>query len=103
MLREEKRFNTKHLKTNITKENLRKGLLDLNPNKSSVPDRIHPKTFIETAPIISKEFGFIKKSLTALQLLKTMDEWAETPEMGGLVDVVYFDFPKAFNTVSHSN
>lgn len=61
MLREEKRFNTKHLKINITKENLRKGLLDLNPNKSSVPDRIDPKTFIEAAPVISKEFGFIKK------------------------------------------
>ena len=103
MLREEKRFNTKHLKINITKENLKKGLLDLNPNKSSGPDRIHPKTFIEAAPVISKEFGFIKKSLTALQLLKIMDEWTETPEMGELVDVVYFDFPEAFNTVSHSN
>lgn len=103
MLREEKRFNTKHLKINITKENLKKGLLDLNPNKSSGPDRIHPKTFIETAAVISKQFGFIKKSLTALQLLNIMDEWTETPEMGEFVDVVYFDFPEAFNTVSHSN
>lgn len=30
-----------------------------------------------------------------------MYEWTEIPEMGELVDVVYFDFQEAFNTVSH--
>ena len=41
MLREEEISNTKHLKINITKENLQKRWLTLNPNKSSGPDSIH--------------------------------------------------------------
>ena len=45
-LRKKKRYNTKHLKKNITKENLQKRLVALNPNKLSSPDCIHSKTFI---------------------------------------------------------
>ena len=51
--------------------------------------------------LTSKQFGFINRSSIALQLLRIMYEWTEIPEMGELVDVVYFDFQEAFNTVSH--
>lgn len=51
--------------------------------------------------LTSKQFGFINRSSITLQLLRIMYEWTEIPEMGELVDVVYFDFQEAFNTVSH--
>ena len=37
----------------------------------------------------------------ALQLLTIMEEWTEILERGKLVDVDYFDFQEAFNTVLH--
>ena len=51
--------------------------------------------------LINKQFGFISRSSITLQLLRIMYEWTEIPEMEELVDVVYFDFQEAFNTVSH--
>ena len=51
--------------------------------------------------LTNKQFGFISRSSITLQLLRIMYEWTEIPEMGELVDVVYFDFQGAFNTVSH--
>ena len=51
--------------------------------------------------LINKQFGFISRSSITLQLLRIMYEWTEIPEMRELVDVVYFDFQEAFNTVSH--
>ena len=36
-----------------------------------------------------------------LQLLKIMDDWTAQLDSGGQVDVIYTDFAKAFDTVSH--
>jgi len=48
-----------------------------------------------------KQFGFLKGRSTVLQLLKVVDRWTEIIEEGGVVDVVYCDFQKAFDTVPH--
>ena len=50
----------------------------------------------------SKQFGFLGGRSTTLQLLRVMDEWISILDRGGAVDVIYFDFMKAFDKVSHS-
>ena len=38
---------------------------------------------------------------TVMQLLRVLDDWTQTPDEGGSVDVIYMDFHKAFDTVPH--
>ena len=45
--------------------------------------------------------AFLAGRSTILQLLIAVDKWTETLERGGMVDVVYCDFRKAFDTVPH--
>jgi len=49
-----------------------------------------------------KQYGFIKCRSTSLQLLNIMDKWTKYLEQGGQIDVIYSDFEKAFDKVSHS-
>ena len=39
---------------------------------------------------------------TVLQLLKVIDRWTEIMDRGGVIDVIYCDFRKAFDTVPHN-
>ena len=48
-----------------------------------------------------KQFGFMSKRSTVLQLLNVIDEWSEALDQGNNVDCIYFDFRKAFDTVAH--
>lgn len=48
-----------------------------------------------------KQFGFVKRRSTVLQLRKVMDKWRKAIDKGGAVDVAYCDFRKAFDTVTH--
>ena len=50
----------------------------------------------------NKQFGFIGWRSTTLQLLRVIDKWTEILDNGGSIDVIYFDFMKAFDKVSHS-
>ena len=50
----------------------------------------------------NKQYGFIPCRSTELQLLKIMDDWTSALEQGGQIDVIYADFEKAFDRVSHS-
>ncbi len=47
------------------------------------------------------QFGFLKGRSTTYQLLIAIDKWTEILDSGGNVDTIYFDFMKAFDTVSH--
>ena len=47
------------------------------------------------------QYGFVKGRSTTLQLLKILDDWTEALDNGFEVDVVYTDFEKAFDKVSH--
>ena len=44
----------------------------------------------------------LSRVATSLQLLHIMDKWTEYLEQGGQIDVMYSDFEKAFDKVSHN-
>ena len=48
------------------------------------------------------QFGFVPGRSCALQLLVCMENWTKALDDGGNVDIIYTDFSKAFDTVSHS-
>ena len=48
-----------------------------------------------------KQYGFISGRSTTTQLLSYLDKCIETIVTGGVVDTIYFDFAKAFDTVPH--
>ena len=52
--------------------------------------------------LTSKQFGFLGGRSTVLQLLKVIDRWTEIMDRGGVIDVIYCDFRKAFDTVPHN-
>ena len=43
------------------------------------------------------QLGFIKGRSTILQLLKVINTWTETLDNGGCINVMYYDFMKAFD------
>ena len=47
------------------------------------------------------QFGFIGGRSTVLQLLTVLDKWTEILDQGGIIDVIYMDFMKAFDKVPH--
>ena len=49
----------------------------------------------------SKQFGFINKRSTTTQLLSFLEKCIDSIADGGVVDTIYFDFAKAFDTVPH--
>jgi len=52
--------------------------------------------------ISSEQHGFLDKHSTCTQLLETINDWSVALRNCHSVDVVYFDFAKAFDTVSHT-
>lgn len=48
-----------------------------------------------------KQYGFINKRSTVTQLLSYLDKCCESIANGKVVDCIYFDFAKAFDTVPH--
>jgi len=49
------------------------------------------------------QHGFFSKYSTCTQLLETVNDWSVILLNRNVVDVRYFDFSKAFDTVSHTN
>ena len=49
----------------------------------------------------NKQFGFISGRSTVLQLLNVLEKWTDTLDQGGIIDVIYLDFMKAFDKVPH--
>jgi len=53
--------------------------------------------------IISKhQHGFIKKKSTCTNLLECLNDWSFNMQAKTVNDIIYFDFKKAFDSVSHS-
>ena len=48
-----------------------------------------------------RQYGFISGRCATTQLLSYLDKCIETIVAGGVVDTIYFDFAKAFNTFSN--
>ena len=58
--------------------------------------------FLKNNKLLSpKQFGFLSGRSTTLQLLTIIDKWTSILDRGGAIDVIYFDFMKAFDKVSH--
>ena len=51
--------------------------------------------------ISNKQFGFLKGRSATLQLLNVIDDWSKILDSGEIIDVIYTDFQKAFDTVPH--
>ena len=49
----------------------------------------------------NKQYGFVNKRSSTTQLLKFVDTCIESMAKGEVVDTIYFDFAKAFDTVPH--
>ena len=49
----------------------------------------------------SKQYRFINGRSTATQLLSYLDKFIDTIVSGGVVDTIYFDFAKTFDSVPH--
>ena len=56
---------------------------------------------LENHLIIRQQFGFLSKCSTCTQLLDSVNDWTLTVCDRRSVDVIYFDFAKAFDSVSH--
>ncbi len=48
-----------------------------------------------------RQYGFIPKRSTVLQLLKVLDDWTDLVDRGVQVDTVFLNFMKAFDQVPH--
>ena len=59
------------------------------------------KHLCEANLLSPKQFGFISGRCTTTQLLSYLDECIKIITNGGVVDAIYLDFAKAFDTVPH--
>ena len=55
----------------------------------------------ENSILSNKQFGFLGGRSTILQLLQVTDRWVDILDRGGVIDTIYCDFQKAFDTVPH--
>ena len=60
------------------------------------------KHMVENNLLSPKQFGFISGRSTVTQLLKYLNKCVDILVSGGVVDAIYLDFAKAFDTVPHS-
>ena len=64
--------------------------------------REHVMGFMQIHKLFSnKQFGFLSSRSTTLQLLRVLDDWTRILDEGGTIDIIYFDFMKAFDKVHH--
>ena len=47
------------------------------------------------------QYGFITGRSVSVQLLRVLDDWTSAIDKGSQVDIVYTDFEKAFDKISH--
>ena len=64
--------------------------------KGLITDHMQYNNLFSTA-----QYGFMSARSTTLQLLQVIEDWTKALDSGGKVDVLYFDFAKAFDTVPH--
>ena len=64
----------------------------------------HISSFINSKTLLSDhQFGFRTGSSCTSQLIHIFHSWASALDSGKLTDVVFFDFAKAFDSVSHKH
>lgn len=68
--------------------------------ESIIKDHI-TKHLLENNLISTKQFGFVRGRSTATQLLSYLNECVDVIASDNVVDCIYFDFAKAFDSVPH--
>ena len=63
-----------------------------------IMDHLHKNNLLNT-----NQFGFVKHPSTKIQMMLVIDEWTKLVDHGTDVDILYLDFTKAFDKVSHSH
>ena len=64
--------------------------------------RDHLLKYLKDNKILSnKQYGFVPGRSTVLQQLNVLDQWTEATDNRFYVDVIYYDFMKAFDKVPH--
>ena len=58
------------------------------------------KAFIKPQ-IFAEQHGFVEGKSTITQLSICVDDWAYNLDKGNCVDIIFIDFAKAFDSVSH--
>ena len=53
--------------------------------------------------VSNKQFGFLKGRSAEIQMIRVMGDWTNYLDQGMTVDIVYMDFMKAFDKVSHDH
>ena len=56
---------------------------------------------LENKQLTNKQYGFISGRSTTIQLLNYLDSCVKNTADGNVVDVIYLDFAKSFDTVPH--
>ncbi|XP_065654673.1 uncharacterized protein LOC136081295 [Hydra vulgaris] len=51
--------------------------------------------------ITKEQHGFIRKRSTCTNILESLHDWRSNPQRRIPTNIIYFDFKKAFNSVSH--
>ena len=68
--------------------------------ESIVRDKIM-KFLLENNYFTDKQYGFLPGRTATLQLLRVLDEWSEAIDNNQMIEVIYMDFKKAFDSVPH--
>ena len=55
----------------------------------------------EILTFIKHQFGFMNGNSVELQLLACLNKWTFAINYNKYIDIIYFDFKKAFDKVSH--
>ena len=50
----------------------------------------------------NNQFGFIQGRSCQLQLLESLEDWTTSLDNGSDIDIIFYDFKKAFDTLSHN-
>ena len=58
---------------------------------------------VDNGLFADEQHGFVPTSSCSTQLLVALESWCEILDNGGLVDVIYTDFAKAYDTGIVSN
>ena len=64
----------------------------------------HISNYLVQNGLTSKaQHGFLKAKSTTTNLLECLDDWTEAVDDGKMIDVIYLDLAKAFDSVSINN
>ena len=58
--------------------------------------------FKENGLLSDRQFGFLEGRSTTLQLLTVMEKWIDILDNDEVIDVIFCDFQKVFDKVSHN-